>query len=144
MPLRATYTHEQVMMLVNRASACHEALAALVTRYKRGYDEPKRVLVHPKLATQPDEALFAMIREGEGAIGLRYVFTAEEIAAGAIPAHLARLYPDEVAAVQADTTLVRLPARPGQYATPSRIRRAIEAALNYTEMGLKYARRRLG
>lgn len=106
------YAHEEVMALVNRALAYHEALATLVTGYRRGYDEPKRVLVHPELAGEPDEAMVVMIREGEGAVGLRYVYTPEEVAAGAIPAHLARLYPDEVAAVQADTTLVRLPARP--------------------------------
>jgi hypothetical protein len=111
-PRRAAYTHEEIMTLVNRAVAYHEALALLVDGYRHGYEEPTRVLVHPELATEPDEAMVVIIREGEGAVGLRYVYTAEEVAAGAIPAYLARLYPDESAAVQADTTLVRLPARP--------------------------------
>ncbi len=107
-----SYSHEEFMTLVNRAIAYHEALAMLVNGYRRGYNEPKRVLVHNESAREPDEAMVVMIREGEGAIGLRYVYTAEEVAAGAIPAHIARLYPDEVEAVRADTTLVRLPARP--------------------------------
>lgn len=111
-PRRAAYSHEQIMMRVNQAIAYHEALAALVKGYRRSYDEPERVLVHPELANEPDEAMTVMIRAGEGAIGLRYVYTAEEVAAGAIPAYLARLYPEEAAAVQADATLVLLPARP--------------------------------
>jgi hypothetical protein len=55
--------------------------------------------------------MVVMVREGTGAIGLRYVYTPEEIAAGAIPAHIARLYPDELEAVHADPTFVMLPAR---------------------------------
>jgi hypothetical protein len=129
-PRRAAYTHEEIMALVNSAIAYHEALAVLIRGHRRGYDEPKRVLVHPEIATQPGEAMFVMIREGDGAIGLRYVFTAEEVAGGAIPAYLARLYPDELAAVQADTTLVRLPARPVLRPAPtSRLNRLVTMAL---------------
>jgi hypothetical protein len=111
-PGRAAYTHEEIMTLVNRAIAYHEALALLMDAYRRGYEEPKRVLVHPELAREPNESMVVMVREGEGAVGLRYVYRPDEVAAGVIPAYLARLYPDETAAVQADTTLVRLPARP--------------------------------
>ena len=125
------------MTLVNRAIAYHEALAALVKGHRRGYTEPKRVLVHPEIAARPGEAMFVMIREGEGAIGLRYVFTAQEVAAGAIPAYLARLYPDEAAAVQADTTLVRFPARQEPEGPSSRRHGA-------AEIDKRYVRRLLG
>jgi hypothetical protein len=141
-PRRGASTHDEIMTLVNRAIAYQEALAALVESYRRGYDEPKRVLVHPELATRPDETMVVMIREGEGAIGLGYVFT-EEVAAGAIPTYLARLYPDEAAAVRADTTLVRLPARPRLHPPPSRLRRAAGIGLDYADRALKSARRRL-
>lgn len=106
------YTHEEIMVLINRALAYHEAMANLVRGYRRSYVEPKELPVHTDLARKPNETITVMVRDGEGAIGVRYVHTAEEVAAGAIPAYLARLYPDEVSAVQADPTLVRLPARP--------------------------------
>jgi hypothetical protein len=55
--------------------------------------------------------MVVIVREGHGAVGLRYVYTREQVAAGAIAAWIARLYPDEAAAVQADPTLVLLPSR---------------------------------
>jgi hypothetical protein len=77
----------------------------------RSYTEPVGVRVHPEAASEENEEMVVIVREGRGAVGLRYVHTPEEVAAGAIPAWLARLYPDEVEAVQADPTLVVLPAR---------------------------------
>jgi hypothetical protein len=77
----------------------------------QSYTEPVRVQVHPSIAREEYEEMVVMVRKGRGAIGLRYVYTPEQVAAGAIPAWMARLYPDEAAAVEADPTLVLLPPR---------------------------------
>lgn len=109
---KGSYTHDQIRTLINRALAYHEAMAFLVRAYRRGYEEPVELDVHPEAATEPGEKVTVVVRDGDGAIGIRYVHTREEVAAGAIPAYLARLFPDEVRAMRDDPTLVRLAARP--------------------------------
>jgi hypothetical protein len=109
---KGSYTHEQIQTLVNRALAYHEVMAYLVRAYRRGYEEPVELDVHPDAASEPGEKVTVVVRDGDGALGIRYVHTREEVAAGAIPAYLARLFPDEVQAMRDDPTLVRLPARP--------------------------------
>ncbi|HLY95102.1 MAG TPA: hypothetical protein VKP14_09670, partial [Gaiellaceae bacterium] len=102
---------EEIQTLVNRALAYHEAMAFLVRSYRRGYEDPIELDVHPEAATEPGEKVTVVVRDGDGAIGVRYVHTAEEVAAGAIPAYFARLFPEESQAMRDDPTLVRLPAR---------------------------------
>ncbi len=109
--LGRVYSHEEIQTLVNRALAYHTAVEVLQLSYARSYTEPVSVRVHPEAAREEGESMVVMIREGDGVIGLRYVYTREQVAAGAIAAHIAKLYPDEAAAVQADPTLVRLPRR---------------------------------
>jgi hypothetical protein len=109
---KGSYSHDEVNTLVNRAFAYHEAVAGLVRTYRCAYEEPVELLLHPEVAHEPGETITVMVRDGDGAIGLRHVHTRDEVAAGAISAHMARLFPDEAAAVQADPTLVRFPARP--------------------------------
>lgn len=106
------YTHEEIQTLVNRALAYHHALSIMHRAHVESYTEPVGVRVHPEIAGDENEEMVVIVRDGHGAVGLRYVYTAEQVAAGAISAHIARLYPDEAAAVQADPTLVTLPARP--------------------------------
>lgn len=75
---RGKYSHEEIHTLINRALAYHEAMAALVRRSRRSYDEPKELPVHPELAHDPGETITVMVRDGDGAIGMRYVHTKEE------------------------------------------------------------------
>lgn len=109
--LGRVYSHEEIQALVNRALAYHRAMEVLQLSYARSYTEPVSVLVHPDVAREEGESMVVMIREGDGAIGLRYVYTREQVAAGAIAAHIAKLHPDEAVAVLRDPTLVVLPAR---------------------------------
>jgi hypothetical protein len=111
---KRAYTQEQIQTLVNRALAYHETIAFLVRAFRRGYEEPVEIDVHPEAANKESEKVTVVVREGDGAIGVRYVHTSDEVAAGAIPAYLARLYPDEVQAMRDDPTLVHLPARPAK------------------------------
>jgi hypothetical protein len=88
---KGLYTHDQTQMLVNRAIAYHAAMAALVRSYRRGYEEPIELDVHPEEAT--GGKVTVVVRDGDGAIGIRYVHTREEVAAGAIPASNTALTP---------------------------------------------------
>jgi hypothetical protein len=106
-----TYTRDEFQTLINRAIAYHEALAMLRESYVRGYEEPVVLPLHPDQVTHPNESAVVVVREGRGAIGLKHPYTAEEIAAGAIPWHLAKLYPGEADEMRADPTLAKLPAR---------------------------------
>ncbi len=106
-----TYTHDEFQALINRALAYHESLAMLRESYLRGYAEPTVVALHPDHVTHPNEMAVVMVREGHGAIGLKHCYTSEELAAGAIAWHVARLYPDEAEAIRADPTLARFAAR---------------------------------
>jgi hypothetical protein len=89
-------------------------MAFLVRAYRRGYEEPVELDVHPEATTDSGGKVTVVVRDGDGAIGIRYVHTREDVAAGAIPAYLARLFPDEVQAMRDNPTLVRLPARPAK------------------------------
>jgi hypothetical protein len=80
-------------------------------RYYRGlYTEPKVV---PAGSIAPGEDLTIIIREGHGAVGLKDALSPAERAGGGISFRYARLFPDEVALLEADPDLAVLPARPG-------------------------------
>ncbi len=106
-----TYSDDEIETLVNRALAYHEAVAVLVKGYRRSYAEPEVVALHPDHVTHPDERAVVMVREGEGAIGLKHAYTADEVRAGAIAWHVARLSEDEAKALRADPTLAMFQAR---------------------------------
>ncbi len=106
-----TYTHDEIQTLVNRALAYHEALAVLRRAYRAGYTAPTVVRVRARNEREQDESAIVMVRDGVGAIGLKHSYTAEEVAAGAIPWHIALLYPNEAAALRGDPTLAHFPAR---------------------------------
>lgn len=108
---RRAYTHEEILALVNRALAYHEALALLVEQSRLSYDEPKMLPLHPE-AGDPDDRGVVMVRDGVGAIGFKHPYTSEQVAQGAIPWHMARLFPEEAAALQANAELAHFPAHP--------------------------------
>jgi hypothetical protein len=53
-----------------------------------------------------------IVREEDGAVGLKDALTPAERAAGGVPFRYAQLFPDEIAMLEADPYLARLPARP--------------------------------
>lgn len=110
--LNRRYSHGEVQTLVNRGLAYHEALAILRRAYRAEYTEPTIVTIKARNEEEQDEPGVVMVRDGVGAIGLKHSHTVEEIAAGAIPWHMALLYPDEAEALRADPTLAHFPAQP--------------------------------
>lgn len=77
------------------------------------YAEPKRVWAGLISSADPEEELVVIVREGDGAVGIKDTLSAEERAAGGISFRYARLYPDEMEMLDADPELAKLPARPG-------------------------------
>jgi hypothetical protein len=106
-----TYSHEEVMRLINRALAYHDALSLLFRRAVSSYEAPAAIPVHPGFSADPDERATVIVREGHGVVGLKHSLTAGEIAAGGIPWRVGIFTPDEAAALDADPELALLPAR---------------------------------
>jgi len=109
-PMRK-YTHDETMLLINRALAYHNALAALYESHVRSYTEPVVIPVHPDFSADPDERCLVIVRQGHGAVGLKDAWTLEQRRAGKIPFRLGRFAPEEVKLLDADPALGSLPAR---------------------------------
>lgn len=100
---------DEFAALSGRAHGYHDAMINLRRYYRSLYTEPKIVPAGP---IAPGQNLTIIVREGYGAVGIRDAFTPAERAAGGIPFRYARLFPDEMALIDADPELALLPARP--------------------------------
>jgi hypothetical protein len=100
---------EEFAALSGRAHGYHDAMIGLRRYYRSLYTEPKVV---PAGSIAPGQNLTIIVREGHGAVGVKDALTPAERAAGGIPFHYARLFPDEMALISADPELALLPARP--------------------------------
>lgn len=105
-----TYSHDEVMTLVNRAFAHHEALSLLVRQSRLSYKEPTLLRLHRDAGATTERGV-VMVRDGVGAIGFKHPYSAAEIAQGAIAWHMARLFPDEAEALRRDPALAHFRAR---------------------------------
>lgn len=102
---------EEFAELGGRAHAYHDSMIGLRNYYRGLYTEPKQVPAGP-ISGVPDEDLIIIVREGEGAVGLKESLTPSERANGGIRFRYAKLFPDEVELLEADPDLATLPARP--------------------------------
>jgi len=100
---------EEFGALSGHAHGYHDAMIDLRRYYRGLYTEPKIVPAGP---IAPGQNLTIIVREGFGAVGIKDALTAAERAAGGIPFRYARLFPDEMALINADPELALLPARP--------------------------------
>ena len=78
------FSHEQIMTLVNRALAYHNAFTKLMEIYRESYEYPKVIRVHLKFGHFPDEKAMLVVSEGKGVIGLRAAWTKEQLTRGHI------------------------------------------------------------
>lgn len=93
-PLRVL-SQEEFMTKLNRALALHDSLSVIETLYRRSFDRPRLVSVHPQFEKWPGEQAWVMVREGYGAIGLRDALSPEEISAGRIPWSIGKFFEHE-------------------------------------------------
>lgn len=102
---------DQLAVIAGHATACHEAAIGIRNFYRRSYGEPKRVS-SGEICPGSDEELIVLVREGDGAVGLRHALTPAELASGGIRFRYAKLYPDEIEMLDDDSDLAMLPPRP--------------------------------
>jgi hypothetical protein len=119
-----TYSHDEVMTLVNRAFAYHEVLAGLYKAHIESYKEPKEIDVHPKWRGYPEEHAVVIVREGYGVVGLKDAWEPNQIAAGKIPFRIGHFTQDEIDLLDSDHTVAKLPLRPGATASTTLLQRS--------------------
>ena len=107
----AVISLEEFAELSGRAHAYHDAIIGLRRYYRGLYTEPKRVPAGP-ICAAPDEELIVVVREGDGAVGLKDALTPVERARGGIPFRYVKVFADEIELLEADPYLAKLPARP--------------------------------
>ena len=100
---------DEVEALCARATAYHNALALLRSSHLESYTEPATIPAQP-FAPPPAKAV-VIVRQGEGAVGLKEALTAEERASGAIPFRMVVATYEEIAMLDADPDLALLPER---------------------------------
>jgi hypothetical protein len=104
---------EGLAILTGKASAYHDGVLGVRRYHLESYAEPKRVRGGAITPGNPDEELEVIVREGEGAIGLKDTSTASERAAGGISfRYCTKVTQEEVAMLNSNPDLARLPARP--------------------------------
>lgn len=110
-PLGRALSLEDLAALTGKASAYHDGVLGVRRYHLESYSEPKRVRAGSISRANPDEELLVIVREGEGAIGLKDALTADERARGGISFRYANLHPDERNMLDGDPDLALLPAR---------------------------------
>jgi hypothetical protein len=106
-----TYSHDEVMTLVNRAFEYHEVLAGLYKVHIESYKEPKKINVHPQWRGYPEERAVVIVREGYGVVGLKDAWEPSQIQAGKIPFRIGHFTQDEIDLLGSDHTIEKLPSR---------------------------------
>jgi hypothetical protein len=105
---------EELAVVSGKAAAYHDGVLGVRRYHLESYAEPKRVRAGSISLANPDEELWIIVRDGDGAVGLKDALTAAERTAGGISFRYAKLYPDEKRMLDADPDLALLPARPKQ------------------------------
>lgn len=103
------YSHEEIMTLINRAMACHEALSLLRTTSIQSYTEPKLIAGDPEFSRNPSEGAVVIVREGYGAVGIKDAWTQDDLAHGCIPYRVGRMTWAEMQLLDENPTLALLP-----------------------------------
>jgi hypothetical protein len=116
-PLRV-WSHEQIMGYINRALASFDALVAVDAIYRKSFDKPRVIPVHPEFAKSPEEKAWVIVREDYGAIGLRDALDAAERKEGRIPWSFGRFRKTELDQMMAEKRVVSFPKEADGDAAP--------------------------
>src|SRR4030042_900013 len=103
------YSAKVTQSLINKALAYHEVVKNLIRSYREGYKESKLIKVSPGFSPDPDEKAVLIIRENDGAIGMKDSWTKEEIKNGKISFFAGHIFSDEQKYL--DQGVVVLPSR---------------------------------
>lgn len=106
-----TYSNDEILMLVNRATAYHFALASIFKLAIEAYEVPTTIPTSPHFDGDPDLRWRTIIREGYGIAGVKDDWSREQLQSGKIPLRVGRFFEDEVRMLKNDPTLDSLPDR---------------------------------
>lgn len=105
------YEHDEVMTLVNRALAYHEAMSLLRKLHIESYQEPTIIPCDPEFSRSPTESAVVIVRRGYGATGLKDSWSPDQLRKGHIPYRLGRFTREEMKMLDANKGLALLPPR---------------------------------
>lgn len=103
------YSRDEIYSMANHAIAYFEAIKFLIKTARAEYKKPKVVSVPVQFSGDRDEQAITMVREGEGLIGIKDNWTAEEIQKGKIPFRFGRFHQYELKMLAQDETIVKFP-----------------------------------
>lgn len=78
------YSRSEVLLLINKALAYHETIKNLINGYIEGYNKSKIIPVSPGFSRNPNEKAVLIVRKNHGLIGMKNIWSKEEIAKGEI------------------------------------------------------------
>jgi hypothetical protein len=104
------YTHEEIMKLINRTLAYHQALAGLFHMYIESYNESKEIKADPRFSHDPEEMATIIVRENKGLAGLKDSWSLAQLKAGKIPYRIGRFTPSERRLLEENPLISVLPA----------------------------------
>lgn len=107
-PMR-DYTREEALDRANLALAYFEAIKYLVKLSCAEYTEPRTIPVHPGFSADPDERAIVIVRQDEGAVGLKDAWTPEQLRQGKITFRIGRIKRYEERMLDADHLRASLP-----------------------------------
>jgi hypothetical protein len=97
------------MGYINRALAFFDSLVAVDAIYRKSFDKPRIIPVHPEFAKWPEEKAWVIVREDYGAIGLLDALDAAERKEGRIPWSFGRFRKPELDQMMAGKRVVWFP-----------------------------------
>lgn len=107
----ASYQLKNVLKLINRAMAYHEALEVLRKYHISSYKKPTRIQCGPGFSSRPGEEAVVIVRSGYGVVGMKDAWSLEQLKQGHIAHRIGRFSQDELKLLSEDPTLALLPAR---------------------------------
>lgn len=90
------YSTTEIHALINKTLAYYEAIVFLRKYYRNSYTKPEVIDVHPDFSPDTREKAIVMVREGAGVIGIKDIWTKQQIDQGKIPFSLLKLLPYEM------------------------------------------------
>ncbi|MCJ7804216.1 hypothetical protein MUP35_00575 [Patescibacteria group bacterium] len=81
---RRIYSKGEVLILINKALAYHEAMKNLIKSYTKSYNKPKIIKTSPGFSPDPNERAQVIVRKNHGVVALKAALTKKQIKAGKI------------------------------------------------------------
>lgn len=78
------YSKDEILTLINKTLAYHEAMKNLIKLYTKSYNKPKIIKTTPGFSPAPNEKAQIIVRKNHGVIALKAALTKKQIKSGKI------------------------------------------------------------